>query len=375
MNRRVTLLLLGLVLLGFLLLGGGTALVELNHAPDRNVYFTDQYRLGTTLPDSLVVVADSITLQTSSHIIGNAALIAGDMVSIEGLIDGDVSVISPSLNISREAQIQGNLSYLGDTLELEGQVTGDLVATGERLILQEGAHITGALRTCPAEVIDNTGNFTDQISACQQATPDLSLLAPALAVQRGAYLLTLGEAPAIFRSGPAGLALTIVGAVSFIGLAVLAVSFFPLRFAQMQDALLYRQRRAFLAGLLTLVLTLGLGGLVTLLVGLFPPVGLLAGFSIGLSLLLMSLIGWMVLALRLGEALTCRLQRRYLPPAVAISLGSLLLAVVWHLLLFVPFGLPVGLLIGLLIGSLGLGAVVLTGLGGRSARSTYFVQG
>lgn len=371
MNRRVTLLFLGTALISLLLLGG----ISLTRATERNVYFTDHFRLNRTLPDSLVVVADTITLQAGSRITGNAALIAGEAVRIDGVIEGDLSIISPTLNIAAEAQIQGDLSYLGEQLELQGRVRGDLVAISEQLILQETTQIAGVIRACPADVLDKSGNFADQIAACQQANPDLSLLAPALAVQRGAHLLALGEAPAIFRWGPAGLALTLVGSVSFIGLAILAVSFFPRRFAHMQDTLLYRQRRALMAGLLTLGLTLGLGGLVTLLVGIIPPVGLLAGFGLGLSLLVLSLIGWMVLALRLGEGLTYQFQQRYLPPAVEIGLGGLILAVVWHVLLFVPFGLPLGLLIGLLSGSLGLGAVVLTGLGGRSVRSTYFVQG
>jgi hypothetical protein len=210
-----------------------------------------------------------------------------------------------------------------------------------------------------------------------RSTPQRYLVGfePNLTRPNSLNLMAIDQAGMAFRAGAVGSSLTLIGAGLFTSLAALGVSLFPLRFGHMQEALLHRPRRSLLAGLLACGFALGLGGLATLLARLAPPLGLLTGLGGVLALVTLSLVGWMALALRLGEAITYCLTCRYLPPAVEISLGGAVLVLLWHLLLFVPFGLGAALPGGVLVGSLGLGAALLTHLGGRSIRPIWFVQG
>jgi cytoskeletal protein CcmA (bactofilin family) len=373
MKRRPALLISLCILAGLALLGSINAAFTAN--PNRTVYFTDHFQLDSPLADSLVVVAESVRLRPGSRVEGDAAIVASQRVIIEGIVTGDLTVISPDVVLNAGAVVNGDLGSMGEQTSLDGLVGGDVVVTGRRLSLGANSQVAGSLQACPAQVRDVSGTFAAQLEACRAAHPDLSLFEPTLALQRGANLLTFNQTAAGFRFSPAGWAVTLAGAAWFIGFSMLAVNRFPLRFAHAQACLLQQPRRSLLAGLLTLGMALGMGGLLTLLTGVLPPLGLLIGSILAALFLLLNLFGWMLLALCLGEWLSYRLWRRYWQPIIEMGLGGLLLALSWHLCLFVPFGLPVALALGVLVGSFGLGAVLLTQIGGRSFSKTYFVQG
>jgi len=86
-------------------------------------------------------------------------------------------------------------------------------------------------------------------------------------------------------------------------------------------------------------------------------------------------IGWITMALLTGDWLVRRFMRRTSPPMLTVIAGSLGLFLIWTVIGILPFGPLLGLVMVLVIGAAGLGAVIMTRLGTRTAARSYFVQG
>jgi hypothetical protein len=175
------------------------------------------------------------------------------------------------------------------------------------------------------------------------------------------------------------LALLATGFMSLVltGVSALTVAAFPQQIGNMEEAILTTPRRVGQAGLMSALLAIGVTIGVVLLLGVVPPLGLIALPVYGLAALAflgLTVSGWITVALIVGDWLLRRVSRG-LPPLITVAIGSIVLFVVWHLLALLPFGLLLVLLAMAVLGSVGLGAVVATRLGTRPVRRRYLVQG
>jgi hypothetical protein len=161
------------------------------------------------------------------------------------------------------------------------------------------------------------------------------------------------------------------------GVSALAVAAFPRQISYIEEAILTMPRRVGQAGLLAVLLVIGVTAGVVLLLGVVPPLGLITLPVFGLAALVllgMTVSGWITVALIVGNWLLRRMSRG-LPPLITVAIGSIVLFAIWHMLALLPFGVLIVLAAMAVLGTVGLGAVVATRLGTRPVRRRYFVQG
>ena len=81
------------------------------------------------LEDNLaLVVHDDYTVGANRLIEGNLALLSGEL-DLEGTVDGDVLVLDGTLNLSRSANVTGDILQVGgDVIDAGGRVSGEIVS-------------------------------------------------------------------------------------------------------------------------------------------------------------------------------------------------------------------------------------------------------
>ncbi|GIL08657.1 MAG: hypothetical protein BroJett033_1680 [Chloroflexota bacterium] len=347
------------VIVGILALALNAVRLRLEQPWRGGAVVAQEYRLDKALDDSLTALAQVIALGPQAQVNGSAAFI-GSSVYLAGTVNGDLTAISDSITLAPTNAVSGSALLLADTVVLDGQLAGQTYARGAHVTIQPGAAVTGSLYVC--------GGLNDLRAGAAPPLPcDASALDlwPAQAAVPPA-LTTLGLAAAAFGS-------VIVGA-----LAVLAVTLFPRRLSYMAEAVRRRPRSLGQVGLALGLLTLGLGGVYLLLLAALPPVGLLLLpllLLAAVALTMLTVGGWVTLALLMGDALLRWLARASFPPLVSAAVGSAALAAIWNSLLLLPFGgwLPLAALVALAV--VGMGAAAVTRLGTRALHESYLVQG
>ncbi len=365
------LLVFAAVILAVLVIGGATSRAVLNRATSNNndaPVFISAYNLDGVKSDDLFVIADNAHLLAGSHIEADASLIGRSGVTINGQVDGDLTVMSGSITMGKGALIKGDAVLIGNSITLDGQISGDLKIVAENLSINPEASFKGELDICTNHLMnEKSGN----ISIRQCGTNEL---AGWQSIRTGLF------AARPFTGGFSFAVFVVVGLIT-LGLAALSgliVTIFPRRFGQMSEAIRSLPRRASRIGCLTLLMAVMVVGLLVMIIAVLPPVGLvlmpiLALFMLPLGILFV--IGWMTMALLAGDWLLRRFARRASPPMLTVIAGSLGLYVVWTLLGVLPFGFLLSALVMGLLGAVGLGAAIMTRVGSRSASPSYFVQG
>jgi cytoskeletal protein CcmA (bactofilin family) len=375
-NRRKFFILAGLVLVMLIAASAlrqaasGRAWLDGDH-----VIVTEQYTLNQALDSALVAVADTVTLRADSRVAGDAALIGRSAVTLQGRVEGDLTAMTGNFRLSEGGQVAGDAILMSSTTTIDGVVNGDLALLGNTLSLGPGAHVSGEIST-------NATTITDQRA---QQTPILPLeqgkhaasIAPLRQLSEGRWhpreMIAWGGSP----SG-LGLLLSVVGSLTLTGIAALAVTLFPRQFSHIQEAILNNPRSLSGAGCMTLLLMAGLGAVGVIALAMLPTLGLLLaplGLLLGLALLAFGIAGWITLALILGDWVLRRWLRLSSPPLAAAVLGSLMLFAIYHVLAFIPYGTVVAFIVIVVLGSVGLGGALMTRLGTRPLRRSYFVQG
>jgi cytoskeletal protein CcmA (bactofilin family) len=127
--------------------GSGGSSILLGGDCQRNLRVASKaIRIDGTVKGNVMAIAETVILGTNSTIEGSAKLLgssivqegqingdvsitAGRIVTLGGIIKGDVEIIAPEILFSRGAHIEGNLTYTGTGKELvptEGVVDGKL---------------------------------------------------------------------------------------------------------------------------------------------------------------------------------------------------------------------------------------------------------
>ncbi|MBI1279885.1 MAG: hypothetical protein GC179_17285 [Anaerolineaceae bacterium] len=354
-----------------LVIGSAASRVVLNRAATNNdaPIFTPDYSLSNIKADDLFVVADSAQLLPGSHVQADAALIGKNNVTVEGLVDGDLTVMGGSIQLGKEALVKGDAVLIGNKVTLSGQINGELNVIADTLTINPDALLKGSLDICATHFI-NEQNLDVPIHKC-----GADELAGWQSLRDGSL------ATKVISGGEFSLSSFIFNGLFAMGLAALSgliVTIFPRRFGHMTEAIRTLPRRASRIGCLTQIfavaLVLGLG----ILIAVLPPLGLillpiLALLFIPLGILFV--IGWMTMALLAGDWLLRRFAGRSTPPMLTVIAGSMGLFILWTLVGMLPYGPILSLVWAALIGTGGLGAAVMTRVGTRSPSRSYFVQG
>jgi hypothetical protein len=341
---------------------------------DHTVTASD-YQLAQTVNDDLVVIADTLALSGDSRVNGDAALISRGAAQVSGRISGDVTAMSSAFTLNAPGSIEGDLTILGGSTAIEGTIGGDLTVLGGTLMIGPESRIKGDIYASASEVVDKRPDKT-VIAPLRQSRSAESM---SFLRDLNAGRITVGELAASSARLPASAWLfTLSWSLLLTGIAALAVTLFPRRFAYMQEAILSRPRNLSGVGCMTLLLAAGISALLVFIIAALPPVGLILALPASLAALAiigMAAAGWIALALLLGDWLLRRYLKLTLPPLVAAVLGSAVLFLIYHLLAFIPFGGVIGLIGWGVLVSVGLGSALVTRVGTRPLRQTYFVQG
>jgi hypothetical protein len=332
-----------------------------------NIIFANDYLLSGKHDGALVIVANTVDGGEAGTIEGDAALIGREDVTFHGNTAGDLTVMGENIDLSSD--VSGSTAVMGDIIVLNGRFSGPVTVIGKFLTV--GADSTfPSLTACVNDLNDNRIGANKQrqaISPCQDKAAALATFAPFQALR--------GD----FGSGSAGsLLFSLMSSLLLTGLSALAVTIFPRQFSHIQEAITSIPRGLAGVGCMTGLLAVGIAAAIGLLLAVVPPLAVILvplGFLFALLLLCLSVVGWITLALLLGNTLVLRFKGKPQPPLVAAALGSLVLFAVWHLLALLPFGWMIALLGIAAFGSMGLGGTVATRIGTRPLRRQYFVQG
>ncbi len=332
-----------------------------------HLIITDSYRLTGETDGDLVVIASSIVLEPGSRVSGDASLIGGT-ISVQGTIDGDLSAIGEKLTLETGASVDGDAALMIEESSLAGSIGGDLLVHGDSVALASDVSVGGSFTPC-APTVDNSANIT--LTACNDEgtiEPFASLIA-----LRNPQVAIAGVINPLMM-----LAVAAIGSVLLVGTTAVAVVVFPHQISRIEEALRTRPRSLGGVGLATYALAIGITVGVIIALAIVPPLGLLlipVYLIIGLALFGLMAAGLVTLALIVGEWILRRTSTTPTPPLIAALVGSVALSAVISTILLLPFGwLFDALAIGAL-NSVGLGAALSTRLGTRSLRRTYFVQG
>lgn len=365
------LLVLAVVIIVVLVIGGAASRALLHNATSNNdaPVVTSIYTLDSTKTNDLFVIADTAHLLTGSHVEADAALVGKSSVIVDGVVDGDLTVMGGDIQVGKDAQISGDVSLIGNKITLLGHIDGDLSVVADTLNIDPASQVNGELDICATHFIN-------------EQTPDVSVRKCGADELAGWQSLRDGSLAKKVVSGSgfsfAGFIFTGLLALGLAALSGLIVTIFPRRFGQMTEAIRTLPRRASRIGCLTQIFAVALIAGLGILIAILPPLGLILLPILALLLLplgILFVIGWMTMALLAGDWLLRRFARRISPPMLTIIAGSLGLFLIWTLLGILPYGPVLSLLMVVVTGAVGLGAAIMTRGGTRSPARSYFVQG
>ncbi len=319
-------------------------LLNLSLPESRGVIFQEHYILTDTADAPLAVIADQSQLAEGSIVQGDVALVSRVESAASGIVNGDLTQIGS--DVIMRGTVTGDLTLFGTRLVLGGQVDGDVIALGSDITITADARIAGEIVNCAGTLTDNRPEPVG-IRSCGQ----MSALAGIISA--GGDLLLPALQPGIG---------TVLAALTLTGITLLGVMLFPRSMRAMQATVFARPIYTGVTGGMTMLLWIGLAAGAVLLLGFFPPIGLVlipVLLVAMLTLVVLMAAGWMALAAGLGDSLLRRMFRQAQPPLLAALFGSLLLFALWHVLLILPFGGPVLLLVLAVLSLIGLGAALL----------------
>ncbi len=291
--------------------------------------------LAQTETGDRTILGQSYTLPSGHRLKGNLAVLGGSATLEEGSeIQGDVMVAGGSLNIA--GRVEGDVVVMGGSLALQGTayVDGDVSVLGGNVTRAPGATVTG-------EVITGLALGRPALPAFGQP-PSISQTPWTTARVSGPELLLR----AVLRIFAAFLLATLMAA-----LALAVLSFAPDATRRVGDAVVVAPGLAFIVGLVTLVLALGLALFLTITICFIP-----IAFLLMTALVLATAFGWIALGWLLGDRLLRALDIEEPHPLLSGVIGVALITLVAQL----PC---LGIVLAALASSLGLGAIVLTRAG------------
>jgi hypothetical protein len=288
--------------------------------------------------------------EIGGEIDGDVAIFGGN-AELTGVVDGDLVIFGGSLDVSPQAEVDGECALLGGSVSGDGQDNINCAAVGERFPF----------------------SFTDSMNI-----PPIPPVPPVPAVPE---VPPIPEPPTFHppRVSPVGRFFNGVGEIAgrslMLGLLALVMAvLLPTQLNQVSDVIVRKPVASGTVGVLTamagpfaIAILAAISGILVLACGLgllgFPIV-MIASLALGFGLLL----GWIAVGTLIGEQLAgaMKLTNRSLP--VVAALGTVVLTLLASALSELPFllGGPLWTITALVIACAGLGAVALTKFGTRA---------
>ena len=320
--------------------------ISLAQEPGRpQIILTEHYRLaeGERVEGSIIVLAQTVTLESGSLVTGDAALL-GTAVTVEGRVEGELTALGEDVILADGSFIAGDVYLCADAIHRE-----------------HNAHIGGSYEPGCEE----TGSLLGQVipaafdpSRWQWEEGEFNL---------GDWQVRLEDYRPVELPSLGQRVLGMLGAALLAGgIAAMCTLIVPLRLRRVSDAALSAPLATGGVGLLSLIVAAGVTGLVVMsliLVVTFCLVPFVGLAWVVLAVMLM--LGWAGISLPFGAWFLSRLGVQRVSPVAAATVGAILVAGVSGLLALTLWTLPLYLLVITLLSSWGLGAVVLTRFGGQ----------
>ena len=295
--------------------------------------------------------------QTGQVTSGDQVIFGDNYVLQSGqTLNGDLVVLGGNATIASGATVNGDIALLGGNLDLTGSVNGDIAAIGANVALAKGALVTG-------EVVSMGGNVTGA---------DLGTIRGGIRTFTPRALLFDGDAfrfPQADQTSPANT----VGSwiLKFLGktmqllamavLAVIVVLLLPRPANRVANSIANQPWMSGGAGFLTLLVTPFVLLILTITI-ILSPLTILATIALAVAII----FGWIALGFQVGRRMEVLFKTEW-ADAVSAGVGTLVLGIVVGVLGYVPC---VGGLIGFVAACAGLGGVILSGFGSRTAAPT-----
>ena len=284
---------------------------------------------------------------------GNFTLKSGET------LNEDVIVFGGTVSIEKDAIVNGSVVLFGGSATLDGEVSKDLVVAGGAVRLGESAHIRGNLVTFGAPVQRDAGAKVDGDVVNNPTRADVPILPSSPALSTNPVM------DQVIRPIWNGLSI-IFWSFMLALLAVLIALFMPVQMRRVADGVVAQPFITFGMGLLTVIafivalVALGLFSVFIITIPLTVPLI----FIVSVVFAAACVLGWLVLGMEVGVRIAQMFNREW-PLPLAAGLGIFILNLVAQSLQAV---IPcVGGLIPGLLGFAGLGAVLMTRFGTRSA--------
>jgi hypothetical protein len=331
---------------------------------DGAIRLQGDFTLTGTHTGDLVVIGQNITLPAGTRVTGDTALI-GAVVVIDAAIDGDLTVIGEQITVSDGTRISGDAALMaGRGLTFAGRAAGDVVLTAAAVELGPAVRAEDGIMVCADALTDRSDGVT--VLPCE----DRQRLAPF------AWLMRLRdgdrgvvEAGVLAASGSGGALAGLLVALSLTALSALIVTAFPAQIDRIVEALRGHPGRYWGAGLASVLLFLGGVIALTVVLGIFAPLGFIfmpVCFAGLLAIIVLGTAGMASVARTVGELLLNRLTREQFPPLVAAAIGGGLIAAGLGALSLLPLGTIAAVLLLIAIAAAGIGAALFTRLGTRA---------
>jgi hypothetical protein len=273
-------------------------------------------------------------------------------------LTGDLVVFGGSVTVEADAHVIGDIVLFGGSLTIAGEVTGDLVLVGGSGFLKSTAVVVGDLNTVGGSYQTESGARIEGTVNNFASPPSISYNLPAQ--------ITAPMVPNI----PADLSQTIRSSINFnpftqfawlllkslgwAALAALVMLFFNNHTRRVSRAVLHQPVIGGSIGLLTLLVVVVLGVILSITIILIPVT------LIGILILAFAIaFGWIAIGLEVGQRTALALHQDW-PYPLSAAVGTFVLNFVANGIGFIPC---VGWLVPFLIGLLGLGAVILSRFG------------
>lgn len=291
-----------------------------------------------------VIFGGEYTLESGQVLSGDLGVLGGQaVIEEEARVDGDVFVAGGTLDV--RGRVDGNIAVFGGQVDLgdTAYVGGDVVSFGGSVNRANGAVVAGEVRSGESFEFPFWG-----------AAP----IGPNLVLPQSAPEPDFRASPGqwfthwvwrMVRSMMAALALTVM--------ALVVSLLWPRGVSRMGQTTLSQPVMAFLVGLLTWIVGIGLVVVLAITICLIP-------FAVLLSLVLLvaALLSWIVVGWCIGNKLLALLNLRNPSPVLEATSGTLIVTVLYFLAGIIPC---MTFVLGVVVASFGLGAIVLTRFGTR----------
>jgi len=290
---------------------------------------------GQTISGDQVIFGDSYILQSGNN------------------LNGDLVVLGGNATIQNGATVNGDVAVLGGNVELGGTVNGDVAAIGANVVLSKGALVSG-------EVISMGGNINGQ---------ELGTIRGGIRTFTPRAFLFDKDAFNFPQSGDTGTNSSVGGWIlatlgkimqilAMAVLAVIVVLLLPRPINRVADSIVAQPWMSGGAGFLTFLATPFVLLILTITIILIP-VTVLAALALAVAVI----FGWIAMGFQVGRRLEVLFKSQW-ADGVSAGVGTLVLGIVVWVLGFVPC---VGWLLGFVAACVGLGGVILSGFGTRTA--------